>query len=133
MGLPSQDTSMVLYYVDLITAILSLIGSLSIAYSYYEAKTRTTILKLIFGIALADFMYSIANIMSLFENTEIDVFCRAEATIRAFSFNSGLTFTTSIAVFCYRAIKEGSELDQSKFLRRTFMLSIIFNLAFCLL
>ena len=133
MGLASQNTAPVLYYANCIASILSLLGSFTLIYSCYKDPTKNTILKLIFVIALADSMYSIANIMSLFEDDQVDTFCQVEATLRLFSFDLGLCMTTSIAIFCYRAIKEGSEFNQTKFLRYVIIFSVSYSLIFSFL
>ena len=133
MGLASQNTEPVLYYVNYIASILSLFGSLTLIYFCYKDPNENTILKLIFGIALADFIYSIANIMSQFESDEMSSLCQIEATLRVFSFNLGLCMTTSIAIFCHRAIKEGSEFNQTRFLRYVSIFSVSYGLIFSFL
>ena len=133
MGLASQNTEPILYYVNYIATTLSLLGSLVLIRSCYRNPTKSTILKLIFGVALADFVFSIANIMSQFENDQMDVFCQVEATLRIFSFDLGLCMTTSIAIFCYRAIKEGSEFNQTKFLTYVIIFSVSYSLIFSFL
>ena len=133
MGLASQNSEPILYYVNYIAAILSLLGSFVLIRSCYKDPNKNTTLKLIFGIALADFMYSIANIMSQFEDDKNGAFCQTEATLRTFSLDLGLSMTTSIAIFCYRAIKEGSAFNQTKFLRYVIIFGMSYSLIFSFL
>ena len=128
MGLASQNSESILYYVNYIASVLSLLGSLILIRSCYKDPNKTTTLKLILGIALADFMYSITNIMSQFEEDQVSTLCQIEATLRTISLDLGLSMTTSIAIFCYRAIKEGSAFNQTKFLRYVIIFSVSYSL-----
>ena len=133
MGLASHNSEPVLYYVNCIATILSLFGSFTLIYSCCKDPIKNTILKLIFGVALADFIFSIANIMSQFEDDQVSAFCQIEAMLRTFSLDLGFCMTTSIAIFCYRAIREGSEFNQTRFLKYVIVFSVSYSVTFSFL
>lgn len=100
----------VLEIVNLVAASFSLLGSVVICFLCCKiAGPKSVSIKLICAIAIADFFYSVANLLSGFHNpsdTEsVDIRCYVEAVIRTISYISTLSFPAFLAIFCYKSSK----------------------------
>jgi len=108
----------VLWYINGIATILSLLGSLYMVYSCIRTPApRSVALKLILALALSDLIYSISNVMSQFDEDIVDLFCIAEAILRMNGYLLSIYFTTTIAMLCYQTSKHGLSFNQEKFFR----------------
>jgi len=114
-----------------IATILSVFGSLWA--SYYSARTLSasnTSIKFIFVITLSDLLFSIANLMSIFEpEIENSVLCHIEAIIRQSSWKISLFFSSALAVFCYKSCSGGYDFNQGRF----FNACLIIAFSLCLI
>jgi len=103
--MPSNINTMpVLFFTDLAATSLSLFGSLFMCYHCIKASAASISIKLIFALAIADFFYSIANLMAKFEEVTDNIFCQTEAIMRGMSLFLSIFFATSTALVCYRPI-----------------------------
>jgi len=114
----------ILKQINTIVTILSITGSLWA--TYYSSKTLSAAnvsVKFIFAITISDFLFSIANLMSIFEDKTLNTpFCHVEAVIRQSSWILSLFFSTALAVFCYKSCNKGYSFDQSQFFKQSLML-----------
>jgi len=106
-----------LFVVDLVVTILSLLGSLLMFYLCLRIRKPFTLsLKFILAISIADFIYSVANLISNFEVLEKTfALCRVEANLRQCSFILSIFFSTCTAIASYKA-----SIPQAKFNKRNF-------------
>jgi len=108
-----------LYGLNLVTTTLSLGGSIFISYYCFKAPSpRSAALKLLLGIGISDFFYSISNLLSAFQNEENGPLCHIEAFIRQFSFILSIFWATCIAILCYQTTKTEKLFNQERFFRR---------------
>jgi len=92
-----------LYNIDLVITILSVIGSLVLCFLCLRVPSPTTLsLKFILAISIADFFYSIANVLSIFEEKTTFKLCWTEANIRQVSFILSIFFSACTAIAFYR-------------------------------
>jgi len=111
---------------------LSFAGSIFMIYHCLRVPSRNSVtVKLILSIALADFIYSIANLMSAYEDKgpQVSAFCKAEAVLRAFSHVMSIFFASSLSVICYKSVSRGRAFDQEQF----FKISSLIGALYCLL
>jgi len=137
---PGNDlsTHLSLYISNLVVTGLSIIGSLWMAVAYCKArKPRTTALKLILGIAFADLLYSVANVLSAIRHfEESNTSCQIEGFLREFSPFMSIFLATSTAILCYKESqgrlnmnRSSKFFSQKKFLLRSFGICGFFSLA----
>jgi len=129
---PDVPGSSVLYVINCIASVLSFTGSSLMAYFCYKAPPpRHVSLKFVLAIAIADFFYSVANIMSAFEDVKnMTPLCHIEGVIRVSSFMMTLYFTTCLAIICCRTSNLGKTRNQETFFRRSLILGAIIGLLF---
>ena len=124
-GLFPNDTS--LYILDLIVTILSLCGSLFMIYSCLKLPSSKSVsIRLILGIASADFLYSISNAISNFESDSpiTENLCMIEATIRHNSFFLSIFFATCTAIVSYKASDRENKFDKDEFFSSAIIIAI---------
>lgn len=123
---PDTPNIVLLYTLDLIATTLCFSGSLMMIFFCFKAPSpKPAYLKFIFAIALSDFLYSFANIMSMFEGHSLDIPCYIEAFIREFAFVLSVFFTSCIAILCHKSLKYEDMFDQNVFFRRAAPIGII--------
>ncbi len=87
---------------DLTTAILSILGTLYIIIFCRRLPSLSVSMKMVRGIAIADLVSAIANIMSHFQEEVPTIstmrLCTFEAYLRNISFFFSLTFTVGVAI-----------------------------------
>lgn len=97
-----------LWWIDLIATSFSFIGSLwMIVHCFKAPSPKSLTLKLIAAIGMADFLYSVSNILSNFE-TDIEneesqnfMLCEAEAILRQAAYVLSIFFSTCVAIASY--------------------------------
>jgi len=103
-----------LYHIDLVITILSVVGSLVLCFLCLRVPSPTTLsLKFILAISIADFFYSIANVLSIFETNMTFKLCWTEANIRQVSFILSIFFSACTAIAFYRG-STGTQKIQSQ-------------------
>ena len=124
---PDVPGSSVLYVINCIASTLSFTGSLLMAYFCYKAPApRHVSLKFVLAIAIADFFYSVANIMSAFEDKEsVTPLCYVEGVVRVTSFMMTLYFTTCLAITCCRTSHLQKKRNHEIFFRKCVLLGAI--------
>jgi len=124
MSLPTSPQDMTLVHrVNYTVSILSFFGSLWMAYFCIKsASPRSLSLNILLAIAISDFAYSVANIMSEYENYQdpntVSAFCKFEGIIRHCSYVSSIYWTTCTAILCYRSSAYAKTFNQSTFFRK---------------
>lgn len=78
---------------------------------------RPVSIKLILSLTIADFVYSIANILSFFDDNS-DNLCVVEAILREFSVLSSLAWACCISMLTYESFCKGKEFDQNLFFKK---------------
>jgi len=116
-----------LYKLNLIATGLSLLGSIAMIYFGFKTKVKSIALKLILAIALSDFLYSIANLMTAFEDDYNGLLCHADAVLREFSFTFSIFWVTCTAILCYKTSKTW-RFDQELFFKKAFVIGALFCL-----
>ena len=113
--------------LNLVAAVLSLSGSSYMIYSGLKvASPKPALLKLILTTAIADFIYSISNLMSTFQTeSTVDTMCYIEAGVRACSFVMSVFYVTCISVLCYKSLMPRNTFNQNLFFRRVLILGFI--------
>lgn len=112
-----------------IATYLSFSGSIFMMYHCLRTPApRSVSVKLILYIATADFIYSVANLMSAYEDLgpKVSTFCYIEAFLRAFSHVMSIFFATCLAIVCYKTLAKGMRFDQELFFKRFTWLGVIF-------
>ncbi len=120
-----------LWYIDLVATLLSLCGSLWMIVSGLKIRPpRSLSLKLILSIAFSDFMYSVANLLSNFENKTGKEWCHAEAVLRQCSFFLSIYFSTCTAIASYYAAFPRRRINKS---RSFYFIAVVFGILSCIL
>jgi len=137
---PDEQNRTSLRWISGLVVIPSLIGSFIMTIRCALQRDKKTMQSLILSIALLNFLYSIANVMSFFNHgprTQDDItpLCYIEATIRLWAFRLPLFFAVCIAVLCYISVKNEyyqKEQNQKKFFYKSiavgFFLCFFMNL-----
>jgi len=117
---------------------LSLIGSLWMGIMSFKSRKSSNIcIDFIFGIAISDFIYSLCNVITLFESeqSEKDTKCYAEAVIREWSLYFSLFFAIGIAVLCKKcsSLQPFDKKDQVALLKRVILIGSGICLLFTIL
>jgi len=118
----------ILYSINALATLLSLAGSLWMTYFCMKTSSRTLSPKLILGIAVSDLLYSIANVMSIFEDKDgevVDDMCRIEAVIRFYSLKLTLFFSMLITILCYVALRKGN-INSKSFIKKSVVGGVLF-------
>jgi len=106
-----------LYGLDLVVTTFSIFGSLFMLFLCLRMRRSLTLsLKFILAISIADFFYSLANVISNFEVVPYTTgLCLFEAVIRHCSFLLSIFFSTCTAVASYKASFPNKKFDQGSF------------------
>ena len=112
-----------LYPLDLIVTILSLCGSLTMFYLCLRIRSPLVLsLKFILAISIADFFYSISNVLSNFESPSTRNLCKVEAIVRQCSFILSIFFSTCVAIASYKGSESHTKFNRSSFFCKAIML-----------
>lgn len=109
--------------LNLVSSTLSVVGSLWMSYYCVKSSLTNISYRLILGIGLSDFFYSISNILTAFESPTPNTLCTVEAIMRMCFFNMSLLWATSTAILCYKALKRGRRFDQALFFKKAFVIN----------
>ena len=115
--------------VNNIATGLSFIGSIFIMYQCLRTPSpRSVTTKLILSIGIADFIYSIANLMSSYEDLgpTVSTLCSAEATLRSFSFLLSIFFASCLGIICYKTLSRGPNFEQERFFERSLYVGVLY-------
>ena len=127
--MPSNINSMpILFSIDLVATSLSLFGSIFMSFHCLKSSFPATSIKLIFALAIADFFYSVANLMAKFEEVTSNLYCEVEAIIRGMSLFLSIFFATSTAMVCYRPVLAQDKSVQSPFFCTAVSLGLVASL-----
>ena len=135
---PNVEDSGNLFVINLVAAFLSLAGSTWMTFfCSMKPQPWTISMKLILFIAISDIVYSIANIMSAFQDADPSVssLCFIEGVLRSCSFVLTLLFATCLGVVCCKSSNfnnHWSHNDQDKFLMKILIFGAITCLIFTL-
>jgi len=115
-----------LYPLDLTMTFLSLAGSVLMLYFCLRMPSpRTLSVKLILTISIADFFYTIGNVLSNFERESTRTLCAVEAIMRQSSFILSIFFSTCTAIASYKASSPTKNFNQTKFFFTTVIIGPI--------
>jgi len=123
----------VLWWLDLIATVLSFVGSLWMVVCCLRAPSPKSLsLKLIAAVGIADFLYSIANLLSNFQvsgtsGSDEDDLCSLEAILRQVSYTLSIFFSTCIAVASYLSMSPIKRFNRSLFFMSTVVLGIVIS------
>ena len=125
----SQDAASQLSFLQDLNfgvAVASLIGSSWMTiFCLRTERPRPVSLQIILAIALSDFIYSIANVMSYFESHFDNSYCITEGFFRQFSYMSTIFWTSCTALLCYKTSLSERKFNQQLFLKRCFKSFIV--------
>ena len=120
-----SDDTRALWICNCIATTLSILGSIWTCYYCLKIRSSGNItLKLIIAITMSDFLYTIANFMSIFQTGSDTFFCKLEAPIREVSLRLTLFFSTCLAILIYKSSKFGSDFDQEIYIKRIITIGI---------
>ena len=128
----TDPSSPFLFNLNLMVSILSLFGSSLMIYFCFKIKRDSVTTKLIMSIAIADFFYSIANLMSQFEGDSVNFLCRTEAVLRQVSNTASAFITGSFTLFCYKIVTHGNKFNKKAFLNNAIIFSVLVGLTLAL-
>jgi len=112
-----------LYPLDWIATILSLLGSLIMGcLTLRLPPPHTTSTKLILAISIADFFYSLSNVISAYETPESDVMCYFEAILRHSSYMSSVCFACCVAIVSYKSFLPETNFNPQSFYTKAIIL-----------
>lgn len=117
-----NDDIFSLWLCNCIASALSFLGTLWTFYYCLKIRSPGNItLQIIVTITTADFLYTVSNILSLFQTDSESFLCALEAPFRELSIRLTLYFSTCLAIFIERCTKYGGNYDQNLFFRRALM------------
>jgi len=126
-----------LYWLDLVATILSFCGSLWLIICCLKAPSPKSLsLKLIAAVGIADFLYSIANLLSSIQTIGEPgpipgiLLCNLEAVLRQFSYVLTIFFSTCIAVASYFSIRPAKRFNKSLFFLCAVVLGITISILY---
>ena len=125
-----------LYNANNIATALSFGGSIFMIYHCLRTpQPRTVTVTLILSIGVADFLYSISNLMSAFQDAgpKVSPLCYAEAALRAFSYVLSIFFASCLGILCYKTVVKGLDFNQDAFFKRSLIVGVIYCTAQTLL
>jgi len=120
---PGLKDGPLLYNLNLIATSISLICSLAMCYLCFKTTPKNTALKLILAIAISDFIYTICNFMSAFEDEKRDLLCITDAIIREFTYTQSVFWVTCTAILCYKASKTHN-FNQEAFFKKAVIIGL---------
>lgn len=124
-----------LYTINAVGTGLSLFGSFVMMCLFLRVKKRSPSIsvKFILAIAVADFFYSIANLMAAFEDDNNGPLCHLEAITRQFAFMLSIFFATCTARLCYKTSIIENSFSKNRFFRRSVTVGLTGCTIVCLL
>jgi len=126
---PNETREFTYWLINIFTTILSILGSIWTTYFCLKLRSSQNYsMKLILAITIADFVYSIINFISIFENNTWDKACAVQSLLREWSLQMTLFFSTCLALLCYKCAKYGSRYDQALFFRKCVIIGIFIYL-----
>ncbi len=130
--IPNADipNAQFLYVLDLVVTTFSIFGSLFMLFLCLRMRRSFTLsLKFILAISIADFFYSLANVISNFERRPDTIgLCLFESIIRHCSFLLSIFFSTCTAVASYKASLPKQSFNQNRF----FFLNVTIGTLICI-
>lgn len=114
--------------LNLFATIPSLITGLLMIYYCYKSMHIDSSIKLILILAISDFLYSVCNLMTIFDYSADSPACGVETFIRFFSSKFSACIVTSIALFHRQAIKMFPKFRSTRFLIISLTVSLIIGL-----
>ena len=127
-----DPNSSLLLTLNLTVTILSLIGSAWMTFYCSQTQRKNVSTKLILVLAIADFFYSISNLLSTFEGDDVNLTCRVEAFLRGVSYSLSTFMTCSIVIYCVIFLNKDSNINQINYYRSAIAISIVISLAIAL-
>ena len=124
-----DPNSSLLLTLNLIVTILSLIGSAWMTFYCCRTQRKNVSIKLILVLAIADFVYSISNLLSTFEGDDVNLTCRVEAFVREASYSLSTFMTCSIVIYCVIFLDKGSDIHDQKYFKSALTISIMLSFA----
>jgi len=119
----------ILYPLDWVATILSLLGSIVMGYiSFRVPPPLTTSVKFIRAIAIVDFLYSLANVISAFETKATAHICYIEAIFRHSFFITSVFFACCVAIVSYKSFLPESNFNQKLFFQRAVIFGPLINI-----
>ena len=122
----------ILFPLDLAVTVLSILGSSLTCYFCLRLPSynKTVSVKFIIALSIADFFYSIANVISNFESENSFTLCAVESWIRQSSYVLSIFFSACIAIVSYKSSLPDSIFNSNKFFMLTTLVGpLIFLLA----
>ena len=110
-----QDLAL-MQILNLVATVPSLIATLWMIYFCFKGLSANISMKLIFPLAISDFVYSTVNLMPLLQSTPDSSLCDIEGVFRNLSSNFSICLAPSIALLHYHIIKMDPGFNKTKFL-----------------
>jgi len=118
-----------LFNIDIVATALCFSGSLIMSYHCLKIRPpRNVSINLILCIAISDFFYSIANIISMFEHKDTVTLCHIEAFIRQSTFLLSIYFASCTAIVCYKISTDDENFNRKLFLKKAIILGFFISL-----
>ena len=121
--------SSLLFTLNLVVTILSLIGSAWMAFYCSRRQMKSVSTRLILALAIADFFCSVSNLLSTFEGDDVNLTCKIEAFLRSTSYSLSTFMTCSIVVYCIIFLDKNSTIDVEKYFKCALAASIVTSVA----
>jgi len=128
MAWENVEHGTLLFNANNIATALSFAGSIFMIYHCLKTSApRSVTMKLILSIAIADFLYSISNLMSAFQGPSgVTPFCYLEAGIRAFTYVLSIFFASCLGILCYKTVVKGMDFNQELFFKRSLYVGVVY-------
>ena len=110
----SQDP-VLMQILNLIATIPSLVATVWMIYFCFRGLSANISMKLLFPLAISDFIYSIVNLMAVLQSTAGSLLCDTEAILRNISSEFSICIAASIAMLHYHIIRMDSGFNKTKF------------------
>ena len=115
--------------LNLIVTILSLIGSAWMAFYCSRMQRKSVSTRLILALAVADFFYSISNLLSTFEGDDVNLMCEIEAFLRTTFYSLSTFMTCSIVIYCIIFLDKNSTINVEDYFKRALAVSVVMSFA----
>ena len=119
----------IMQILNLIATVPSLIGTFLMSYMCLKSISNNTSIKLILGLGISDFVYSLCNLMGIIGYDQGTLACTLEGVFREFSVKLSICFATSIGVLHYKIIEASPDFNKTRFLITHFSIGLIISLS----
>ena len=105
MNRTTPQDPVLMQVLNLVATIPSLIATMWMIYFCFRGLSANISMKLIFPLAVSDFVFAIVNMMAVLQSTDGSLLCETEAILRNLSSNFSVGIAASIAILHYHIIR----------------------------